>query len=644
MIKKLILSIFLFFVSIFAFSTITFATDPAAGRPGSEFATSYDVIYDVGLDGVTTVTEKITLKNLTSEYFAKQFKLTIGATDLSDIKAVDGGGPLQINSEKKDTQTTIEVKFNQQIVGKSKQLDWTLQFKSKDFAEKIGKIWDIRAPKVTPSATLESYNLTISVPAAFGEPTLISPTPKSQTQSFGKMLLTFDKSQLLNSGVSASFGANQVFDFDLSYHLENTNLVPIITTIALPPDTAYQDVIFQRIDPNPMNVTVDNDGNYLAWYKLNRNEKKDIKVSGSAKLYSASKVKSPNLSENLKKKYTSTDKYWEVNHPNIQAKLNEILGQTAVVSTLDNFQKTKLIYRYVVDYLKYNSSRLTNSETGVERLGAVTALNNQASAVCMEFTDLFIVLARAANIPARELNGYAYSKNTTLRPLSLGKDILHSWPEYWDDKKGWVMVDPTWENTTGGVDYFNKLDLNHFVFVTKGSSSIQPIPAGSYKYKNTSSNDIKVTLSENDFLGKANLDIRIDNADPILAGFQGRIKVEISNMGNSVFPSANFSVTAGQLKILESNSLHLGPIPAFGKAIFNLNTRTMTLFDSFNDTIVITIGSQKFVKDVTVKPFILFRTNPILAALIIFLMVFVYIIVLTGLLYRRKILKVKRKK
>ena len=56
MIKKVFLAIF--FLVIFTLVPSAYAAD--------EFATSYDVLYDVSESGVTTVTEKVTLKNLTS--------------------------------------------------------------------------------------------------------------------------------------------------------------------------------------------------------------------------------------------------------------------------------------------------------------------------------------------------------------------------------------------------------------------------------------------------------------------------------------------------------------------------------------------------------------------------------------------------
>ncbi len=604
-------------------------------KQGSEFATSYDVTYDIGEDGVTTVTEKIALRNLTSQYYATQFKLTIGATQISDIKASDPSGPLEVKSTLEGTATTFEVKFNQQVAGLNKTLPWTLSFKSKDFAVKQGKVWEISAPKVSSASQLESYNLTISVPLSFGDLTLISPTPKNQSTAGGKRFLTFDKSQLESAGVSASFGSFQLFDFDLSYNLENTSLVPILTNIALPPDSAYQDVIFQRIEPKPINVSVDDDGNYLAWYKLNRGQKFSVKVIGSAKLYSNSKVKNPILEGKLKTLYTQTDKYWEKDNPVIKTKLKEILGPNPPLPTSE---RARLIHRYVVNNLKYNTDRL--KANNIERLGAVTALSNPDQAVCMEFTDLFIALARAGGIPARELDGYGFTSNPTLRPMSLDKDLLHAWPEYFDDLKGWVMIDPTWENTTGGVDYFDKLDLNHFVFAIKGSSSETPVPAGSYKFAGQDSRDVKVTLSEIDFVGKPQLDVVISSSNPITAGFPEKIKVTINNMGNSFQPSTDFSIKSTGLNILDTVS-KTGPIPAFGNASFEFNIRTKSLLDSFEDNIEVLVGKQKFNQTVSVAPFLLFRTFPLILVAVLGSILLIYLGVLGGFIYRKRFLKNK---
>lgn len=601
MTKKILVVFFLLFVFV-----------PKAFA--QEFATNYDVNFDVSEDGVATVTEKVVLRNLTSRYFADQFKLIISATQVTDVAASNGQGPLEVKSELKDNSTIITVKLNQQIAGLNKTIPINLQFKSKDFAEKQGKIWEVRAPKISSSSNLENYNLTISVPESFGEPTLISPVPKSQSTYSGKILLNFDKSQLLISGVSASFGNNQLFDFNLTYHLENPNLIPILTNIALPPDTQYQDVIYKKLEPRPLNVTIDEDGNYLAWYRLNRNQKLDINLIGSSKLYTYSKVKDPVLNDDLKKKYTKPDKYWEADNPQIKNKLEEILSKNLDAS---NQNKVRLIYHFVVDNLKYNQSRVSNK---IERLGAVTVLNNPNEAVCMEFTDLFIALTRAARIPARELDGFAYSSNSKLRPSSLEKETLHSWPEYWDDKRGWVMVDPTWENTTTGVDYFEKLDLNHLVFSIRGSSSTKPV-----------TNQVaKVVITDKDFISNPKISANIETSEPILAGFPTKIKFKVTNAGDATFNSAMFKISAKQLSILGNLSQVMGSVPPFGSVSFEYNAKTGSVFDLYQDVIEVVIGDQKITKIVNIKPFLVIQNIPVALILIGILICLIYVLTLGG--------------
>lgn len=631
MIKKIIFLPLLFLSLVISHWSLV---NPVLAQEKQDFASSYDITYDIADTGITTVTEKITLRNLTSQFYATEFNSSIGATNITDVVASDTPGQkLETKIEQKDNATSINVKFNQQVVGIGKQFTWTLQYQSKDFAQKVGKVWEITIPRVSSKARLDNYQVTLSIPLTFGEPTLMSPFPKNQTTNNGKMYLTFDKDQLESTGISATFGNAQIYDFDLSYNLENKGLVPILTTIALPPDTNYQDVIYQRIEPKPINVTVDEDGNYLAWYRLNRNQDFTVKVLGSAKLYTKSKVKNPYLSLEKRKAYTAPAKYWEVDNLVIKEKLAEILKDH---QNATNNEKAKIIYKYVVNFLKYDPSRIKDN---IQRYGALAALNNPTQAVCMEFTDLFITFARAAGIPARELDGYAYTVNPSLRPLSLNGDTLHTWPEYWDDVKGWVMVDPTWENTTQGVDYFNKLDLDHFVFVIKGTSPEKPVPAGSYKFTNKDSTDVNVTLSAVDFLGKPQLDTQIITSDEIIAGFPGKLKVKIANNGNGTQQAASFSVLANDINILNNIDHVLGAIPPYGFVEYSFDIRTNSFFDSFKDTIVVLIGNQEFSKDVSVMPFFVFKVFPFAFALLVGGMIGVYLTILGVMVYRRRVSK-----
>jgi hypothetical protein len=159
----------------------------------------------------------------------------------------------------------------------------------------------------------------------------------------------------------------------------------------------------------------------------------------------------------------------------------------------------------------------------------------------MGYTDLFIAMSRAAGIPARELNGYAYTADNVLRPISIefrGTDVLHSWPEFYDPYFGWVAIDPTWGSTTNGLDYFSKLDTNHFVFAIKGLSSESPLPAGAYKLEGTTDGDVQVGFADPAALGgvtpqggvtplKATFEIGSTN----IAGLPLSGKIRVKNTG-----------------------------------------------------------------------------------------------------------------
>jgi hypothetical protein len=199
----------------------------------------------------------------------------------------------------------------------------------------------------------------------------------------------------------------------------------------------------------------------LAQYYIEPQQKIDIAVSGQAKIISWHQI----AQEIDSSKYLVPQRYWEVGDPTIQA-------------ATTNLQTPKQIYDFVVKTLSYNFSQIDGSQ----RHGALYALQNPNNTLCTEFTDLFITIARSKNIPAREIEGFAFSNNTKIKPLNPNSDILHAWPQYYNQTtKSWISVDPTWEKTTNGIDYFTDLDLNHLTFVIHGLSSVYPPPPGSYK-------------------------------------------------------------------------------------------------------------------------------------------------------------------
>lgn len=483
-------------------------------RAEGEFSTDLDVTYSVRETGITEVTNKVTLTNVFSNLYATSYTIVLDSINPTFVKAYDLNGPLEVIKNLDDKKTSIQVKFKDQVVGKDESRTFWISYEESSFAIRTGEVWEISIPRLSEEADFNSYYLKLQVPEKLGQEAYISPQPNERTNQNGFLTYSYSKTDIEKSGIVAGFGAFQVFSFNLNYHLENPLARSAKTEITIPPDTAYQKVYFENINPRPTSMHVDSDGNWIAEYNLQARERVDVTVIGHVQIFSNYRPFKKSTAESLNENLVKTD-YWDTTNPEIVKLANEL-------------KTPKAIYDFVSTKLKYDYARV---RPNVERLGSVRALENPTSAICMEFTDLYIAIARAAGIPAREVNGYAYTENPDIQPLSLVNDVLHAWPEYYDsEKQVWIPVDPTWGSTTGGVDYFSKLDLRHFTFVVHGKDATKPYPAGSYKLGSNPQKDVFVSFGSLPEVrnSKVSLNSSLEGWIPLVSN---RLDLEVINHG-----------------------------------------------------------------------------------------------------------------
>ena len=480
------------------------------------FTTSTNVEYKIQSDGKTFVTHTVGVKNNTTEEFTKAYILTLFHLNPKNVRAYEDGNPVPLVIESNDGVYKITLNFENAVVGKDETRVFVITYEEESLVKQSGEVWEIAVPKPEIALNSRNYNVELSVPNSFGEEALVSPEPNDREKTETRSLYSFNGEQLEKSGITAAFGKFQVFSFTLAYHLKNDTNRKISQSVAIPPDVSTQRVFYENIYPTPKNISVDEDGNWLASFDIPAKKKVDVKVKGFVQIFAKPlKFLTPypdTLLENIK-----PQEYWETNDPAIKRLASEL-------------KEPKAIYNFVVNYLKYNYNRV---EPDVTRSGASKALLAPNEAICMEFTDLFIAISRAAGIPAREINGYAYSDNLNLQPLSLVADVLHAWPEYWDeDRQVWVPVDPTWE-ATSKIDYFNKFDLKHFAFVIHGKNSKNPLPAGSYRVDDATEKDVYVefsSLPEELKAGKIEIDYELIRSLNI---FAKNILIKFKNTGST---------------------------------------------------------------------------------------------------------------
>ncbi|HUQ85878.1 MAG TPA: transglutaminase domain-containing protein [Candidatus Limnocylindrales bacterium] len=575
--KLKICVVLLFVVISFIFSS------PASAS--SNFITDYKVIYNIEKTGQTLVNIEISLTNKTSKNFATEYQMNLGFDDISDFKSSDVQGNINAKLQKKENGYDAILPLNRKSVGEGKKNTFNISFLTKSITKNNGDIWDINIPGISNPSDYNKFEVVVKHPDSFGKPTYIKP-------NFGNDSLIFDKESLGKSGISIGFGKEQNYQFDLTYHLKNPNLYPIKTKIALPPDTGYQRVFIKDINPRPKSISIDQDGNWLAEYSLSPAQKLDITVRGNSIIQLNPKSSELTAIEN--DLYTRSTKFWQTEDKNIEKLATEL-------------KTPERIYDYVVKTLKYDFSRVSENKS---RKGAVNALLPPNSAVCREYTDLFIAITRAAGIPSREINGYANTGSTKNRPLSLVKDVLHSWPEYYDvTNKSWIMVDPTWGATTGGVDYFDTLDFDHFAFVVKGESDSYPIPAGGYKSdKERNFKDVKVIYSKSDFDQQEKLQLNAPVSNKYIAGTPININVEITNGGPGAILPQDFHVSSNELSPNDQIS-EIPLIPPGGKHIVKLRFMPTNILTKKSALFTIRFGDKKIEQRVNIIPLFLYPWN-----------------------------------
>lgn len=610
MISKFIncLLVILFFVSLL----------PVPAKAANEFSTSYDITYSVSEDGTTDVSEEIKLKNLTDKFFPSSFSITLPGTEVSEISANDSQGSLEVQTARENSNTKVTVNFtNQQIIGLNKEYAWELKFKDRSVARNLGKVWNVNLPKISQSAQVENLSLTLSVPTSFGDPDFISPKPTRTTESGGRINLNFTQNELLTSGISAIFGNSLNFEFETSYILKNNSIFPQYQNIVIPGSSAYQKTFIENLDPRPENTTKDSLGNTLAVYKLNSSQELEVKVKGHITTYLTKQFKDV-LSSKEVEFYTQDSRFWDKNNPNIKNKLAEImLGK----DPKSDFEKARIIDKYVSNFLQFDRSRIQKND--FTRFGSVTALNNPEKALSAEFLDLQTSLLRAANIPTRQVTGFAL-KNGDSKPFSYSNQNLHTWLEFYDPNQGWIIADPAWQSTTGGADFFAFNDLNHLALAFSNGEENYTLP--------TSINTQIFEGQLNEEKG-AELDIKIEKQ--ILSGFPSTGKIRINNLGNSPFPATTLEITTSKILLEFPNSqpeitkmINTPEIPPFGNLEYTFNLKTGAIWHSYQDAFQVKFSGVDDTRIITVVPILSYKifAVEIFGALIIIALFYVVIL------------------
>jgi hypothetical protein len=512
-----------------------------------EYKSIYDTHYYIDKDETAHIEMNVTFADLSSDVYIKEFGLTFPENfSIKNVVARNANGVIPTTLTKESQGYRLSVQFITPEDSSKRLNKFTLYYDQENLFKPSGNIIEVILP-IPDNQDQNDTTITVHLPEGFNKKiSFAKPVPSSIHQN----QITWER--VNSKTVYAVFGESQLYNLDLTYNLKNTENHPVYTDIAFPPDTQYQSTTIDAINPKPVLVYIDNDGNYLGRYNLLIGQTVQVSYKGTVQIFSKPQDDMVSINRNRlnssKKYLLSAKQYWDIGD-----KINN--------PALQNLKSVQDIYNFVVKDLTYNYQRVT---TGLKRLGASTILSQPTQAVCMEFTDLFVALTRERGILSREIEGYGYTQDQRLRPLSLVTDILHSWPEYFDEtKEQWVPVDPTWENTSG-IDYFNSFDLNHIVFAIHGNDPSIPYPAGTYK----TSDSKDVIVAPTNSIPKSNLsfDIKDSLAQNVVIKATNKAEITIINTGNVFLKNMTFEIKSASITT-SPKKIYIEMIPPYGKQI-----------------------------------------------------------------------------
>ena len=408
-------------------------------------------------------------------YYYHTWYMYIDTKDAYGITVQNEYGPLPFNASLYDSWTKLVIDLRRRVYANQSYL-LKISYLTGDKIETKGPEKNLRVWTVTDSVYKENVTLTVNIPKSFGvvkyevkdEPLFLSSREgaDSTVLSGQRLGVGSDKQYYL----SVEF-AETVVQYDIAYKYTFVNHgsatestpefeVPGPGTL----ESERQEVLQISYDPSPISTSYDESGNLRAKFSTS-----PVASGGNVAItirFMAKITLPPAISDSYigglgeippdLEKYTTADKYWEVNDSTIRS-----LSQSLTKSETSVLNKVKAIYNYVIDNIKYDDAKFQAILSGQNtvRYGAVKTLA-LGKGVCQDISDLFVTVCRASGIPAVEVCGPTYSRDGVISYA----ESSHAWNEVYIPGYGWLQVDPTWK-------LFGRLEGRHIVELLEKDSS-----------------------------------------------------------------------------------------------------------------------------------------------------------------------------
>lgn len=221
---------------------------------------------------------------------------------------------------------------------------------------------------------------------------------------------------------------SNLVEFDLNYDFSVPGQTRSMRFVVVLPTTTpgRQRIMSRSYSPKPSRIFNENGNRYAEFVFKNPQRHEKVKIRIKAELYrydllsASGKTGQEGAQSDELEDFLRQERYIESDHDEIREIAKGIKGDTDI-------DAVKRIYEYVLDHMEY----VVN---GKDDKGARVALE-RGKGDCTEYSDLFVAICRAKDIPARVVTGYTVKVDTATSK--------HNWAEVYLKDRGWVPFDPT---------------------------------------------------------------------------------------------------------------------------------------------------------------------------------------------------------
>jgi len=219
--------------------------------------------------------------------------------------------------------------------------------------------------------------------------------------------------------------------------------------ISLPQNTSFQQSYVVKIEPRPIRLLQDEDGNVFAVAAVTARPNERVWVNVTYRVivtpYEIDRAQSRGVwpQGELVRQYTRSTMYWDIYNATLVKIAYDTAYRDAPLEVVDRLAS------WVVGRVRYT---VNLGRSGSNHALMYTGRGYAIQGDCVEVSDVFITMARSLGIPARAAYGFlltSYKEHMWLNMSTVeeeGEAILshwggHMWPQVYIDPYGWIDVD-----------------------------------------------------------------------------------------------------------------------------------------------------------------------------------------------------------